>query len=339
MRVVADDKIPYLKGVLEAYGVEVDYLPGAAISPSDVLRADALLVRTRTRCDRRLLEGSSVRFIATATIGFDHLDTDYLQQAGIYWTNCPGCNAASVAQYIHSTLLVLQQEGYLELKQTTVGVVGVGHVGTRVARAAEQLGCRVLLNDPPRQAAGHIGFVSLEQLADECDVLTFHTPLVREGKWPTLHLADAKLLQSLRKKPVLINSGRGEVVDNAALLQALHAGSVRQAVIDTWENEPLISRPLLDAVCIGTPHIAGYSADGKANATRMSLEALCRFFGIPQTFTITPPNLPDTLRLSADRNERALQLYDPRTDSRALKAHPENFELLRGNYPLRREEA
>ena len=337
MRVVVDDKIPYLKGILESYGIETIYLPGSIIRPTDVKQADALIVRTRTRCDEALLRGSSVRFIATATIGFDHLDTRYLEKAGITWTNCPGCNAASVAQYVQCALLVLQQEGVLTLKSATVGIVGVGHVGKQVEQSVRKLGCKVLLNDPPRQNAGETGFVSLSEIASNCDVITLHTPLVRDGQWPTEHLIDRQTLRTFSRHPVLINSGRGEVVDNRALLEALHEGIVRQAVIDTWENEPDILRPLLDKVILGTPHIAGYSADGKANATRMSLEAFCRFFHLPVTFHIEPPALPVKPGCTLRQDEMPLWFYDPRRDSMALKAHPDQFEQLRGNYPLRRE--
>lgn len=337
MRVIIDDKIPFIEGQLEQIGIQTRYLPGKAITREAVASADALIVRTRTLCNEALLSGSRVRFIATATIGYDHLDTAYLDQAGIAWTNCPGCNAASVAQYIGSSLLVMRKTGILPPTGGTLGVIGVGHVGSRVAQVACELGFRVLLNDPPRQASGETGFQTLDTLAQECDVLTFHTPLVRDGQWPTFHMADKAFFASLRHCPLLINSSRGEVVDGRALSDALKQGLIRQAVIDTWENEPDIDRGLLEQVAIGTPHIAGYSADGKANATRMALEALARHFGIDATFRIEPPALPASLIPEADAVRRALQLYDPRRDSEALKNAPDAFEALRGNYPLRRE--
>lgn len=323
MKVIVDQKIPYIKETIERIADEVLFLPGDGFTKDAVKDADALIVRTRTICNRDLLEGSQVKFIATATIGYDHIDTEYCREAGITWTNCPGCNAGSVEQYVHSVLLLLRSEKGLELENATIGVVGVGHVGSRVARMAENLGMRVLRNDPPRADKGELGFVGLETIAHECDVITFHTPLNREGKYATYHLANEEFLFSLKRTPYLINSSRGEVVDTASLLAALSAGKVKDAVIDTWEYEPEISRELMSVAFLATPHIAGYSADGKANATRMSLEALCRFFDIKTDFTILPPEGPSG--------------YDPTRDSEWLKASPEKFEWFRGNYPLRRE--
>ncbi len=339
MKIIVDDKIPYIKGQVERLTNEVVYLPGAAIAPDDVRDADALIVRTRTHCNRRLLEGSRVRFIATATIGFDHLDTDYLRQAGVLWTNCPGCNATSVAQYVRNSLLLWAQHRGISLESLTIGIVGVGHVGTAVCRALQPLGCRLLLNDPPRaEREGAAGFSSLQELQQQCDVITIHTPLVRDGKHPTMHLVDDAFLHALPRCPLVINSGRGEVVDNEALERALDEGRIAQAIIDTWENEPALRRSLLQKVFIGTPHIAGYSADGKANATRMSLEALARWMGRDTDFDVQPPALPADFVLPADPWQRALALYNPMGDSQRLKANPESFERQRGDYPLRREE-
>lgn len=333
MKVIIDDKIPYIREAIARVVDEVVYLPGSAITASDVRDADALIVRTRTRCNRGLLEGSSVRFIATATIGFDHLDTGYLREAGISWTNCPGCNASSVAQYLHTTLLLLQQERGLSLPHSTLGVVGVGHVGTLVAEVGRHLGMKVLLCDPPRAERGEAGFLPLEELMQQADVISFHTPLVHGGNHPTFHMAGEGFFRTLARKPIIINTSRGEVVDGKALLSALDEGWVSEAVIDVWENEPDIDLALLERVYLGTPHIAGYSADGKANATRMVLEALCAYFKLPHgDFDITPPPLP-----AGVRSENPLELYDPRRDSNALKAEPKKFEYFRGNYPLRRE--
>lgn len=323
MKVIVDNKIPYIKEAINRIADEVVFLPGADFTKEAVKDADALIVRTRTRCNRELLEGTQVKFIATATIGYDHIDTEYCREAGITWTNCPGCNAGSVEQYVRSVLGLLQRKKGLDLKNATIGVVGVGHVGSRVARTAKLLGMRVLLNDPPRADKGESGFVDLATIARECDVITFHTPLIQEGIYRTYHLVDKDFLFSLKRAPYLINSSRGEVVDTASLLASLAAGKVKDVVIDTWENEPRISRDLLEAAFLATPHIAGYSADGKANATRMSLEALCRFFGMEVEFEITPPEGPSD--------------YDPTRDSEWLKADPEKFEWFRGNYPIRRE--
>lgn len=338
MKAVVDDKIPFIKGPLETLVDEVVYLRGSAITSDDVHDADILIVRTRTHCDRNLLQGSRVRLVVTATIGYDHIDTEYCREAGIRWVNCPGCNATSVRQYIHNSLLVL---GFLH-PGVTVGIVGVGHVGSLVAADCRAAGMNILLCDPLRAERKDTfegtRFVSLAEIAAKADVITFHTPLTHGGEYPTFHLADDDFFDSLVQCPLVINTSRGAVVDNTALLRALCEERVKGAVVDTWENEPDINLELLERVVIGTPHIAGYSADGKANATRMTLQAVCDFLGCPYTFDIQPPSLPASLLpLSDDADKRALQLYDPRIDSGRLKASPSDFEHLRGNYPLRRE--
>ncbi|MBU3834524.1 MAG: 4-phosphoerythronate dehydrogenase PdxB [Candidatus Phocaeicola merdigallinarum] len=335
MKVIVDNKIPYIKGLIETLADEVIYLPGKDFTPEVVKEADALIIRTRTLCNRQLLEGSKVQFIGTATIGFDHIDTKYCQEAGITWSNCPGCNAGAVEQYVHAALLLLQQEKGLQLKGACLGIVGVGHVGECIRRMAERIGMKVLLNDPPRADAGEQGFTSLDTLAEQCDILTFHTPLIREGKYQTFHLADRTFFQKLQRRPYLLNTSRGEVVETEALLEALDTGTVTEAVIDVWENEPHISQELLNKVFIGTPHIAGYSADGKANATRMVLKAFCHFFHKPSNFHIVLPTSSNAF--SENENLRILQLYNPLKDYETLRTNPEHFEQLRGDYPLRRE--
>ncbi len=335
-QIIIDDKIPFIRGLVEQLG-ECTYLPGASISKDDVRNAEILITRTRTRCDRSLLEGSKVRFIATATIGYDHLDIDYLNEAGIGWTNCPGCNASSVAQYVENALILLQRAGHIYLERSTIGVVGVGHVGSLVCARAAALGLSVLRCDPPRQRAEGGYFVSLARLQEEADILTFHTPLTTTGTDATFHMASKALFDGMKKKAVIINTSRGEVVDTPALLQAMDEGKVSQAIIDTWENEPNISPLLLQRAFLGTPHIAGYSADGKANATRMALEAVARFLGKEEMrFQVEPPAfIPD--EIPSDSFDRKLKIYDPRRDSDALKANPSDFEHLRADYPLRRE--
>lgn len=338
MKIIIDNKIPFIQEAASQIADEVVYLPGNAFTPEAVRDADALIVRTRTRCNRELLEGSRVKFIATATIGFDHIDTAYCRQAGITWTNAPGCNSASVAQYIESSLLLLQANYGKRLNEMTIGIVGVGNVGSKVAAVAQRLGMQVLQNDLPRtEEEGDNAFTSLAHIAREADVISFHVPLYKEGKYKTLHLADDAFFGALARQPILINTSRGEVVETEALLNALRTGTVSEAIIDVWEKEPNINLELLNRALIGTPHIAGYSADGKANATRMALDALCHHFGIQAHYRITPPS-PETSCISAPTPAAALlKIYDPRRDSEALKLHPECFELLRGDYPFRRE--
>lgn len=330
MRIVIDDKIPYIREAIALLTDDAVYMDGASITAADVKRADALLVRTRTRCDERLLAGSSVRFVATATIGYDHLDTAWLDRAGIGWTNCPGCNAASVAQYVRSTLILLCRRYGLVPQETTLGVVGCGHVGSRVVRVGEEMGFRLLVCDPP---VGAEGYVPLSEIERRADIITFHVPLTKDGPYATWHIADDAFFSRLTRRPFVINSSRGAVVDNTALLAALRDGRIRQAVVDTWEGEPAINRDLLDAVFIGTPHIAGYSADGKVNADNMSIAAICRHFGLTPPPPILPPPLPEDFVYTGD----PLQLYNPMDDSRRLKTSPEQFEWLRGHYPVRRE--
>lgn len=338
MKIIIDDKIPYINEAISQIADEVVYVPGKDFTSELVRDADALIIRTRTHCNRELLEGSRVKFIATATIGFDHIDTDYCCRTGITWTNAPGCNSASVAQYIESALALLKLTKGKKPDEMCIGIIGVGNVGSKIIKVAELQGMRVLLNDLPREEKeGNAAFCSLEKIAEECDVITFHVPLYKEGKYKTFHLADESFFRSLKRKPILINTSRGEVVDTHALLQALQTGGVSEAIIDVWENEPDIDHELLDKAFIATPHIAGYSADGKANATRMSLDAICRFFKIEAAYTISPPAPESNIIQATSQEEAFLKMYNPLRDSDILKAHPERFEQLRGNYPLRRE--
>ena len=338
MKVIVDDKIPYIREALSVMGVEAVYIPGSEITPTAVRDADALIVRTRTRCDAALLESSRVQFIATATIGYDHIDTGYCAAHGIRWTNAPGCNAASVCQYVQSALLLLQREQGITLSGATLGVVGVGHVGTLVVEMARSWGMRVLCCDPPRAKRGEQGFVSLETIAREADIITLHIPLTKEEPYPTFHFADEAFFNSLQRKPYFINTSRGEATDTTALLHALKSGKIAQCIIDVWEHEPNINLDLLNRCYIGTPHIAGYSADGKANATHMSLDALSRHFGLGDVPNIEPPLPSETTIHAGSREEALLRIYNLHTDSKALKDAPSQFERLRGDYPLRREE-
>ena len=340
MKIVVDDKIPYILEKLELLADEVVALRGSEIGADDVKDADALVVRTRTRCDETLLKNSRVEFVATATIGFDHIDTAYLERAGIQWANCPGCNADSVAQYVECSLLLLGLEKGLSLQHSTIGIVGCGNVGSRVKTVAERLGMRVLVCDPPleqketnSQQPIANSYVSLDVIERESDIITFHVPLTRDGEYATVNMADIAFFHRLSRVPYIINTSRGEVVNNDALLAALNEGRVRDAVIDVWEHEPQLNLQLLQRVFIGTPHIAGYSADGKVNADNMVIDALCRHFGLQHPGLVKAPSLPVDFFYTGD----PLQLYNPLDDSQKLKNNPEKFESLRNNYPLRRE--
>lgn len=348
MKIVCDDKIPFLRGVLEPFA-EVVYLPGKQTTAEVVRDADAIITRTRTKCNAELLSGSSVKVIATATIGFDHIDTGWCERNRIIWRNAPGCNSWSVKQYISSVLVSLARRYGLDLTKMTLGVVGVGNVGSKVAEAASLLGMKVLLNDPPRaRREGPQGFVSLDELMAQSDIVTLHVPLTKEGEDATWHLFDAARIARLRPDQFLFNSSRGPVVDNAALRDALKAKTLRGAVLDVWENEPDIDRELMGLVEYSTPHIAGYSADGKANGTTMSVRTVASVLGLPLTdwtaSGVPAPAQPLAFCIDAAGKsdaevlaEAILHTYDVQRDSDALRAAPDQFEKLRGDYPVRRE--
>ena len=348
MKIICDNKIPFLRGAFEPFA-EVVYLPGAQTTPEVVKDADALVTRTRTICNEALLKGSSVKAIATATIGYDHIDTAWCEANGIAWSNAPGCNSWSVKQYISSVLAVLAQRHGLRLDALTLGVVGVGNVGSKVADVGRAFGMRVLLNDPPRERAeGPGAFVDLDTVLAESDIVTVHVPLTRSGADATWHLFDTARLAQMRPSQILINSSRGPVVDNQALKEALKRGALRAAVLDVWEGEPDLDPELVDLLDISTPHIAGYSADGKANGTTMSVRYLAGRLGLPLTdwsaSGIPAPEKPLDFTIDASGKsaqevltEAVLYTYDVRRDSDALRADLGAFERLRGDYMIRRE--
>lgn len=348
MKVICDSHIPFLKGVLEQY-CDVVYLPGREIGPETVRDADALIVRTRTRCDRNLLEGSKVRFIATATIGYDHIDTAWCEANSIAWTNAPGCNSWSVQQYMGSLLVTMARRFGFECRQKTLGIVGVGNVGSKVARLAALLGFRILLCDPPRaRREGGSGFVDLDRIISESDIITCHVPLTTRGEDATYHMIDSERLSRMGRDRILINTSRGEVVDCKALKQALETGQIKAASLDVWENEPEIDSSLLQHLFSGTPHIAGYSADGKAAGTMMCVQALGRFFDLPcSNWEFQDMPLPaQPLEFSIDTKDRKpqdvladaiLHTYNVMNDDATLRNNIRSFERQRSEYPVRRE--
>lgn len=337
VKVVMDEKIPYLHEALVGMGYDVVSLPGVDITKDALAGAVALFVRTRTRCDAALLEGTTVRFIGTATIGYDHIDTLYCERNGIVWTNAAGCNAGAVLQYIQSVLYTWAKDNSCCLQGLSIGVVGVGEIGSRVAAWAESVGMRVLRNDPPLAAQGMKGLVSLEDIAVNSDIITFHPTLQRGGEYPSYHLASVSFFESLKRCRLLVNASRGPVVDNAALLAVLDSGRLACAALDVWENEPCIDTRLLNKVYIATPHIAGYSAEGKLNATRMVFESFAKFVSYSGSLpSFSLPLLREPVCASS-LSEALLSIYSPMTDSERLKANPGLFEHLRNNYVLRRE--
>lgn len=344
MKILADAHIPYLQGVAEQFG-ETTYLPGNQFTKEAVKDKDVLIIRTVTHFDEKILKDSNVKLICSATIGFDHIDTDYCDLNNIAWRTAPGCNARSVEQYVVASLLRMAEKENFELKDKTIGIVGVGNVGKEVSRVCELLGMNVLLNDPPRQETESSAlFVDLETIQKKADIITFHTPLIQEGNHPTYHLADDAFFDGLTNKPIIINTSRGAVVDNKVLKKTLKKERLSGAIIDTWENEPNIDKELLEIVDIATPHIAGYSADGKWNATKMSLHNINDFFGLSKEVQLMPILQPKNKVIDLSNYSPHQQLmrailhtYDPLEDSKLLKKEPANFYYFRSHYPLRRE--
>ena len=347
IKIIADKDIPFLKGVFEPYA-EIEYYPGSQITNKVVKNADALITRTRTKCNRELLHDSNVKFISSATIGFDHIDTDYCKKNKIEWTNAPGCNSSSVQQYVAAALIYISGKYDFSLKIRTIGVVGVGHVGTKIVKLAEYLGMTVLMNDPPRvRNEGLCGFVSLDGILRDCDIITFHVPLNMSGEDKTYHMIDENLLDKVNPGTFIINTSRGKVANTGALKNVLRSGRVAGAIIDVWESEPEIDVDLLDLVDVGTPHIAGYSADGKANGTAMSVQALSKYFniGIDNWRPVNIP-VPDNTEININNRsesgeniiaEAIINTHNILEDVMRLRQSPETFEKQRADYPLRRE--
>jgi erythronate-4-phosphate dehydrogenase len=347
MKIVADDNIPFLKGVLEPYS-EVTYLPGKQISRDTVKDADAILIRTRTKCTESLLRGTNVRFIGTATIGFDHIDTRYCAKHNIRWINAPGCNSSSVYQYIATALLKMASEFRFNLRAKTIGIIGVGNVGSKVEKLARTLGMNVLLNDPPRaRKEGDKNFVTLGNILYDSDIITVHVPLSFVGQDKTYHLFNERSFKKMKKGAWFLNSSRGEVTDTVALKKTLESWKPGGAVLDVWENEPDIDLDLMALAFIATPHIAGYSTDGKANGTAMVVNSLCKYFNLAQESwypgNVPPPQAPEIsigCKGKSDEDiirEAVFHTYDIAQDDINLRFSPSDFEKQRSDYPLRRE--
>lgn len=339
MKLVADINIPFLRGALEPWFTRVDYLPGNTIDHEAVRDADALLVRTRTLCNAELLTGSRVKFIGSATIGHDHIDTDYCARNGITWTNAPGCNSGGVLQWVVAALFRYSEMKHTELAGKTLGVVGVGNVGRRVVLAAKALGLKVLCCDPPRQRTeGLSDFVDFATIARESDIITFHVPLSTGGEYPTFHMADDRFFSRLKPGVFIINSSRGEVVDSTCLYDAI-GRIVGAAALDVWEHEPNISNMLLEKAIIATPHIAGYSLEGKVTGTCMVVDALSDFFDLGiRPWQPTPNPLAEKILIqNATLESLVRSTYNIMDDDGLLRKNPASFERLRNEYKYRRD--
>ena len=353
MLIVADENIPLLDAFFAGFG-EIRRVPGRSIDRATVEQADVLLVRSVTNVNRALLEGSKVRFVGTCTIGTDHLDLEYFNEAGITWSSAPGCNARGVVDYVLGSLMTLAEIEGVDLTQRTYGVVGAGEVGGRLITVLKGLGWNVKVCDPPRQSAEGGDYLSLEQIIEQCDVISLHTPLTRSGDGATWHLFDQQRLQQLKPGAWLINAARGPVVDNAALREVLLEREDLQAVLDVWEAEPEVDVALAELCVLATPHIAGYSLDGKQRGTAQIYQAYCEFIDQPariQLSDLLPAPWLSQVTLHADSDPAwALAMlcrgvYDPRRDDadfrRSLVGNVGEqraaFDVLRKQYPVRRE--
>jgi erythronate-4-phosphate dehydrogenase len=343
--------MPFVDEAFSTLG-ETLVLEGRSICASDVKDADMLAIRSTTKVDASLLDASRVRFVGTATIGTDHLDIEYLERNGIEWCFSPGCNANSVSEYVTAALLCLANRHQFQLRGKTMGVIGVGNVGSRVVAKAAALGMRVLQNDPPRaRAEGGSQFVELDQLLVESDIVTVHVPITKSGNDKTMHLADNSFFEKMKSGSIFINAARGPVVDSDALLQAIKSGKIAHAVLDTWEGEPGLRPDLQAVVDIGTPHIAGHSFEGKVAGTVMVYEAACRFLNKAPDWSpddlLPEPDVPEVMLTAGAKPDEELlwdvvrQVYDIEADDARLRMDcddiPKHFDALRKNYPIRRE--
>lgn len=347
IRIIADNKIPFLRGTLEPYA-EMVYLPGKEINGDILKNADALLIRTRTKCRENNLKGTKVSFIGTATIGFDHIDTQYCEKNNVKWTNASGCNSSSVYQYIATALLKISSDFRFNLKDKTIGIIGVGNVGSKVEKLARTLGMNVLLNDPPRaRRENESNFHSLSSILHQSDIVTIHVPLNTVGEDCTYHIMNEKNFKRMNKGAWFINSSRGEVVSTSDLKQTLTSGKLSGTVLDVWENEPDIDLEFMGKSFIATPHIAGYSTDGKANGTAIVVNALCDHFNLSlknwYPANVPPPPFPEISidgKAKSDEEiirEAVFHTYDISEDDKRLRLTPSEFEKQRGDYPMRRE--
>ncbi|MBI6923512.1 MULTISPECIES: 4-phosphoerythronate dehydrogenase PdxB [Pseudomonas] len=353
MLIVADENIPLLDAFFQGFG-EIRRYPGRGLDAASVREADILLVRSVTKVDRHLLEGSRVQFVGTCTIGTDHLDLDYFEQAGIRWSSAPGCNARGVVDYVLGSLLTLADLEGASLPERVYGVVGAGEVGGRLVGVLRALGWKVMVCDPLRQAAEGGDYVELDTLLQACDVISLHTPLERGGQYPTWHLLGPAELAKLRPGAWLINASRGAVVDNGALRVLLQQRDDLHAVLDVWEGEPQVDLQLVDLCTVATPHIAGYSLDGRQRGTAQIYRALCQHLGVSERIQLAdllprPPVAQIELDAEADLQWALAMLcravYDPRRDdadfrrslSEDVQQQRAAFDALRKHYPPRRE--
>lgn len=360
MYLVVDENIPFAREAFSHLG-SVTVLPAHEMTPATLRNTQVLITRSNRQVNADLLTDTDVQFVGTATTGVDHVDQRYLAERRIGFAAALGCNANSVAEYVLTALLTTAHQRGMSLNGKTIGLIGVGRIGSLVANKVRALGMEPVLNDPPlARETGHSHYRPITE-ALQADVVTLHVPLTGDGPDPTLHLIGEQELSRMAPSAVLINAARGEVVDTNALLQALTRRTIGGAVLDVWEGEPSIRWDLFSQALIGTPHVAGHSYDGKVNGTVMMYQACCRFWGIEPTWT-PPTTLPSTTNLAPERppqpefhaTDKELQtlahdvttaLYDLAGDHQRMKhvltlpetMRPRAFQRLRRDYPPRRE--
>jgi erythronate-4-phosphate dehydrogenase len=350
LKLIVDENIAFAKNVFNQFG-SVTLLPGRAITNNTLKDTDILIVRSITNVDEKLLKETPVKFVGTATIGTDHIELDYLKNNNISFADAKGCNAYSVAEYILAALLNLAVKSDFVLKEKSIGIVGVGNVGSKVASFAQALGMKVLLNDPPLKRNGDKkNFVELDEIL-KCDIITLHVPLNKEGIDKTYHLFDKKILNKINDGTILINSARGAVIDNKDLLDIISKKNFK-VVLDVWENEPDINLELLKKVHVGTSHIAGYSYEGKVNGTKIIYNSLCDFLGDKKSFSFELEIPQKSLRdfkesenVKVGLEKLISGIYSIKEDDLRMREmltmnkeeRIKYFDMQRKNYPKRRE--
>jgi erythronate-4-phosphate dehydrogenase len=349
-KIIADENIVFAKDAFSQFG-EVNLFPGRELTNTLVKETDILIVRSITKVDQDLIGNSKIKFIGTATTGDDHIDKEYLKRKNIFFADAKGCNADSVTEYVFTALLKISSEKNISLQNKTIGVIGAGKIGSRVARLAEVLGMKVLINDPPLERSGKSGrYFTLNEVL-KSDIITLHVTLTLSGEYKTFHLLNKNNLLSLGKNSILINTSRGEVIDSSALFEIAHSKKIR-LILDVWENEPDINKELLRISDVGTSHIAGYSYEGKVNGTKMIFEALNKFTAADKKWNTDIPAIKDPVRhlsISSIREKNLYNLfksiynidYDDSGLREVLKNDSEStgkqFDKLRKEYPFRRE--
>jgi erythronate-4-phosphate dehydrogenase len=348
IKIIADENIEFLEEAFSALG-ELTKLPGRQISNKELSEANVLLIRSVTQINESLLRGTKIKFVGTATIGSDHVDKDYLISNKIFFTDAAGCNSDAVTEYFFTALFQIAAEEDIDLRNKTIGIVGVGNIGGRIARMANAIGLKVLKNDPPlKRNTGSPEYLELDELM-EADIITLHVPLIKDGIDKTLHLFDSERLHKLKDGSILINTSRGSVIDNAALNKTISHKEL-SVILDVWENEPNINTELLNKVKIGTPHIAGYSLEGKVNGTVILYKALCNFLKMPPSWEPQLAEVNGRITIPDAEVQKSLQeifssIYKIREDDSntrkiknlGAKEREFYFDSLRKNYPLRRE--